>query len=135
MSKRVFEIDGSRFSTLEGFFEEVGSVLVPGCNWGRNLDAFNDILRGGYGTPDGGYILKWKNSNLSRERLGYAETVRQLEHRLQHCYPSNLNRVSNDLANARSNIGPTVFEWLIEIINVHCAGGEEHQDGIELVLE
>lgn len=66
MNKRSYEIDGSRFSTLEGFFEEISSVLIPGTDWGKNLDAFNDILRGGFGTPDDGFILKWKNSNLSR---------------------------------------------------------------------
>ena len=135
VNKRSYEIDGSRFSTLEGFFEEVSSVLIPGADWGNNLDAFNDILRGGFGTPDGGFILKWKNSNLSRKRLGYAETVRQLERRLQHCHPFNRMHVSGDLANAKSSIGPTVFEWLIEIIRVHCAGGKEHEDGVELVLK
>lgn len=84
--------------------------------------------------PDGGFILKWKNSNLSRERLGYAETVRQLERRLQHCHPSNRANVASDLVNAKNGIGPTVFEWLIEIIGVHCAGGEEQEDGVELEL-
>jgi RNAse (barnase) inhibitor barstar len=135
MNKRSYEIDGSRFSTLEGFFEEISSVLIPGTDWGKNLDAFNDILRGGFGTPDDGFILKWKNSNLSRERLGYAETIRQLERRLQRCHLSNRTQVSGDLANAKSGIGPTVFEWLIEIIRVHCVGGKEHEDGVELVLE
>ena len=135
MSKRIYEIDGSRFSTLEGFFDEVSSVLIPGKDWGKNLDSFNDILRGGFSTTDGGFILKWKNSDLSREKLGYAETVRQLEHRVQHCHPSNRTHISDDLANAKNGIGPTVFEWLTEIIRVHCTGGEEHEDGIELVLE
>ena len=36
-------------------------------DWGHNLDAFNDILRGGlWYTQRGGFILKWKNSELSR---------------------------------------------------------------------
>ena len=135
MNKRSYEIDDSRFSTLEGFFEEISSVLIPGADWGKNLDAFNDILRGGFGSPGGGFILKWKNSNLSRERLGYAETVRQLECRLQRCHPSSHKHVSGELERAKSGIGPTVFEWLIEIIQTHCAGGEEHEDGVELVLE
>lgn len=26
-------------------------------SWGRNLDAFNDILRGGFGTQDGVELL------------------------------------------------------------------------------
>jgi RNAse (barnase) inhibitor barstar len=76
--KQVYEIDGTRFSTLEEFYEEVSRVLIPGAYWGRNLDAFNDILRGGFGTREEGFVLVWKNSDLSRQRLGYPETVRQL---------------------------------------------------------
>jgi len=68
--QKSYEIDGSRFSTLEGFFDEVSDVLIPGMWWGRNLDAFNDILRGGFGTPEGGFVLRWKRSTLSRQRLG-----------------------------------------------------------------
>jgi len=135
MNKRSYEIDGFRFSTLKGFFEEISCALIPGADWGKNLDAFNDILQGGFGTPDGGFILKWENSNLSRERLGYAETVRQLERRLQRCHPSSHKHVSGELARAKSGTGPTVFEWFIKIIQKHCAGGEEHEDGVELVLE
>jgi Barstar (barnase inhibitor) len=59
----------------------VSQPLIPGAKWGHNLDAFNDILRGGFGTLEGGFILRWKNSTVSRERLGYPETVRQLDRR------------------------------------------------------
>lgn len=48
----VYEIDGSRFHTLEEFYDEIGTALIHGSPWGRNLDAFNDILRGGFGTPE-----------------------------------------------------------------------------------
>lgn len=72
---KSFEIDGSRFETLEGFYDEVSRVLVPGRFWGRNLDAFNDILSGGFGTPDGGFALRWKNHELSRSRLAEFETL------------------------------------------------------------
>jgi RNAse (barnase) inhibitor barstar len=79
MQKTVYQIDGNNFSTLKEFYAEISRVLIPGASWGHNLDAFNDILRGGFGTPEGGFILRWKNSKESRQRLGYAETVRQLE--------------------------------------------------------
>ena len=52
--KPTLEIDGTRFDTLEGFYDEVSRQLIPRSDWGRNLDAFNDILRGGFGTPEGG---------------------------------------------------------------------------------
>ena len=88
-----YVIDGSRITSLETFYDEIGHVLIPGHQWGRNLDAFNDILRGGFGTPDEGFTLKWSHSAVSKEKLGYPETVRQLEIRLARCHPSNREEV------------------------------------------
>ena len=70
-SMETYRIDGERFSTLEEFYEEISRVLIPNAKWGHNLDAFNDILRGGFGTPDEGFILIWENSAVSKRRLGY----------------------------------------------------------------
>jgi RNAse (barnase) inhibitor barstar len=133
--KPIYEIDGGCFATLEDFYEEISRVLIPGAEWGHNLDAFNDILRGGFGTPEGGFTLRWKNSKLSREHLGYPETVRQLEKRLMRCHPSNRGSVGTDLETARKGVGATVFDWLIEIIMIHSAGGREAEDGVELILD
>ena len=135
MPKTIYEIDGQEFSNLEEFYDVVSRVLIPGAEWGRNLDAFNDILRGGFGTPEGGFILRWKNSAESKERLAYPETIRQLEKRLARCHPSNRGHVAKDLEEARRNSGPTVFDWLVEIIQVHCTGGPEEEDGVELHLD
>lgn len=130
-----YEIDGSRFATLEGFFDEVSRTIIPLRQWGHNLDAFNDILRGGFGTPSGGFTIVWKNHALSKERLAYEETFRQLELRLNVCHPQNRDRVLADLQDARAHVGSTVFQWLIDIIAIHGPGGREAQDGVELVLD
>jgi RNAse (barnase) inhibitor barstar len=131
---RQYEIDGNDFSTLEEFFEEISRVLIPGAVWGRGLDAFNDILRGGFGTPDEGFTLRWRNHRVSQQRLGYAETTRQLELRLERCHPTGRKKVAAELALARTQGGETVFDWLLEIIRVHGPGGREAEDGVELVL-
>ena len=132
--KPTYEIDGDRFHTLDGFYQEISRVLTAGTEWGHNLDAFNDLLRGGFGTPDGGFVLRWKNSETSRKRLGHVETSHQLEHQLQHCHPSNRSAVQQELKLARSGQGSTVFDWIVEIIQSHGPGGAEAADGIELVL-
>ena len=119
MSKIALTIDGECFSTLDEFYEEVSRKLIPGADWGHNLDAFNDILRGGFGTPDEGFVLVWRRSDLSRERLGYAETIRQLERRLLRCHPTNRSNVKDELSRARRSEGPTSFDWLVEIIQGH----------------
>jgi RNAse (barnase) inhibitor barstar len=100
MAKMVHEIDGRDFSTLDEFYQVISGVLIPGAHGGQNLDAFNDILRGGFGTLEGGFVLLWKNSAVSRERLGYPETVRQLERRLARCHPSSRECVGKPGAGA-----------------------------------
>ena len=80
--KKVYEIDGAEFESLELFYDFFSAKLIPNAIWGRNLDALNDVLRGGFGTPEEGFILRWKNAELSKERLGYGETIRQLQLRL-----------------------------------------------------
>lgn len=132
--KASYSIDGSRFSTLEEFAEHFSEQVLRDHRWRGNLDAFNDILRGGFGTPEEGFTLVWHNSLLSRERLGYKETVRQLEARLATCHPSSREAVSARLEQARQGKGPTVFDWLVEIIEDHGPAGSEPEDGVELEL-
>jgi len=132
---KSFIIDGQEFSTLEEFAEHFSSQVLEGFHrWRGSLDAFNDILRGGFGTPGEGFRLVWEHSDLSRNRLGYAETARQLEFRLQHCHPSNRGAVATELQDAKEGKGPTVFDWLVEIIQIHGSGGAESEDGVVLEL-
>ncbi|WP_066772982.1 barstar family protein [Croceicoccus mobilis] len=132
---KEYILDGSKVTSLDAFYDAISDTLIPGAYWGRNLVAFNDILRGGFGTPEGGFILRWANSGASRERLGYAETVKQLEKRLEQCHPSNRQHVRADLSRAKQGEGPTVFDWLLEIIREHDVGGDEAEDGVRLVLD
>jgi RNAse (barnase) inhibitor barstar len=132
--ERVLEIDGARFDSLEGFYDEVSRQLIPGADWGRNLDAFNDILRGGFGTPAGGFVLRWKNSERSRRMLGHEETARWLEAGLTRIHPTNIPRWQERLADMRAGRGETLFDTLIELIQIHCPGGREEGDGVELEL-
>lgn len=131
----VCEIDGTRFSTLEEFFAEFNRVVTPESDPDNNLDAFDDTLSGGCGTPDEGFTLRWKNHEISRGRLGYAETVRQLELRLARCHPTARALVSEDLKRAQAQQGPTVFEWLTEIIRDHGPRGRYPADRVDLLLD
>src|ERR1700676_1648614 len=104
----VYEIDGAGVSPLDLFFAEFAHVAIPQSDpVSDNLDAFDDVLSGGFGTPDEGFTLRWKNHVVSRQRLGYPETVRQLELRLARCHPTNRARVSLDLKEAQAHRGPT----------------------------
>ena len=72
--RQEFTIDGRHFSDMDGFYDEVEQVFtsVLDRRIGRNLNAFNDILRGGFGRHEFGnpIHIKW---------LSYEKSVRDLE--------------------------------------------------------
>ncbi|WP_208025543.1 barstar family protein [Niastella caeni] len=72
-TKKTLVIDGNNFTTLEEFYTEVDKVLTKNLNWntGHNLDAFNDLLRGGFGVHEYNEPVKliWENSNKSKVDL------------------------------------------------------------------
>jgi hypothetical protein len=84
----VLVIDGARFSGFDGFTREF-CRLLDNHTWHGNLDAFNDLLRGGSGTPESGWALRWLNSELSRSALGYEAATQRLEQLLLTCHSSN----------------------------------------------
>ena len=71
--RQEFTIDGRHFSDMDGFYDEVEQVFtsVLDRGIGRNLNAFNDILRGGFGRHEYGnpIHIKW---------LSYEKSVRDL---------------------------------------------------------
>ncbi|MGK5642393.1 barstar family protein [Streptomyces sp. URMC 126] len=120
----TYVLDGTRIRTLEDFWRVIGEAINgPGGYFGRNLDALADCLSGGMGAPDDNdYVVEWCDHKVSREHLGYPETVRQLEIRLSRCHPANRPSVSADLAAAREERGSTVFDWLVQIFNDRAPG-------------
>lgn len=129
----TFEIDGARCTSLEAFYAELDRSLGL-ADWGHNLDAFNDILRGGFGTPGGGFVLLWTNAREARTNLGYPATVAHLEAKLTRCHQSNMPSVQADLDAACRNEGQTLFELLLAILAAHGPGGAEQGDGIVVEL-
>lgn len=126
--KETYEIDGNNFSDLEGFYTEFHIKVLKGqATWGKNLDAFNDVLSGGFGTPAEGFVLVWDNSEISKDMLGWPETIKFIEQKLTTCHPSNVEHVGKDLEDAKNHQGQTLFEILIDIIKGH--------DDVDLILK
>ncbi|WP_411084761.1 barstar family protein [Streptomyces sp. cmx-18-6] len=121
----IYVLDGLQIRTLDDFWRIVMDAFDGSGRqyFGRNLDAFADCLSGGPGHPDvDDYIVEWRHHEVSREHLGYPETVRQLEIRLARCHPANRPAFGADLAAAQEGRGPTVFESLIEIFEDRAPG-------------
>lgn len=85
---RIIEINGNKFSNLNGFYREVERKMTFGLNWkiGRNLDAFNDVLRGGFGVQEVGesYIIKWHRSEKSKSELKDFEIIIEIIEENKH---------------------------------------------------
>lgn len=129
----VLVIDGARFADFDGFTREF-SRLLRDHTWRGNLDAFNDILRGGFGTPEDGWVLRWLDSESSRAALGYEATVRQLEGILRYCHPNHRPDVAARIDSARRGEGPTLYDQIVGIIRDHGPGGDESEAGVLLEL-
>jgi RNAse (barnase) inhibitor barstar len=71
---RLIIIDGDSFSDMETFYCEIDSVLTKDLDWktGHNLNAFNDLLRGGFGIHDYEEAIRliWINFAKSKRDLG-----------------------------------------------------------------
>jgi hypothetical protein len=129
----VVVLQGAAFDDFAGFVKEFSRHLDE-FEWRGSLDALNDILRGGCGTPDGGFELQWLNSAHSRLALGWPATVRWLEETLTRCHHTNVPHLKLQLDAARREEGTTLFDWIIEIINVHGPGGSEPEGNVRLAL-
>ena len=123
MSSQTIIIDGNSFSSLDTFYDEVEKILTHNIEFktGRNLDAFNDLLRGGFGIHEYEKPIKiiWKNSLKSKKDLSFDETIKYLNNKLKTCHPSYAKSVTDELEEASKQKGQTLFELIVEIIKSH----------------
>lgn len=98
-------IDGEKFSNLEGFFKETDRLLTKNLDWqtGHSMDAFNDLLRGGFGAHEYGEPLhiKWIHFAKSRQDFGYNATRDYYQNMLKKCHPMNRKYVEQKLQDAK----------------------------------
>jgi RNAse (barnase) inhibitor barstar len=98
--KPVYLIDGEKIHSLDDLYRALGEAINgPGGYFGSNLDALDDCLYGGFGTPEGGFVVEWQNSAASRARLIQTRTWEEREW--------------------------TDFELVVEIFRSHAAKGVE----------
>ena len=112
--KKMTVINGGHFSDLDGFYEEVSKLFMKDEDWTvGTLDGFDDIL---YGVDTD---ITWKNSQKSREDLGFDLTKEFYENKIKQGKPYNVKLVQQKLDDLIDRKGQTLFEILIEIIQSH----------------
>lgn len=121
-NKKVAVINGSHFSDLTGFYEEVSGVLMKDTGWKvGTLDGFDDILYGGFGVFGSNEDLEiiWKDSDKSKNDLGFELTGEFYEHKIRQGKPFNVDWAQQKLDQLMAGTGQTLFEILVEIIESH----------------
>ena len=112
-------IDGNEFNNMDEFYKYVDKTFSNGEEPCRNLDAFIDFLRGGFGKHNYNEPIKitWVNNGKSKKDLGYPETINVLKKRLAKCHPSNKDNIQKKIEMAEKNEGKTIYDEIIECIN------------------
>jgi RNAse (barnase) inhibitor barstar len=123
MNKQTIIINGNNFSDLESFYDEIDRVLTKDLDWdtGHNLDAFNDLLRGGFGVHEHEEPIKltWKNISKSKSDLGLETTKKWYERKISENKTENLQFFKDKLKDLTENNGQTLFDIILEIISEH----------------
>ncbi|MDQ8141743.1 MULTISPECIES: barstar family protein [Chryseobacterium] len=120
--KKMTVINGGHFSDLEGFYEEISTVFMKDTDWKvGTLDGFDDILYGGFGVFENNEELEivWKESQKSKEDLGFDLTKEFYENKIRQGKPFNVKLIQERLDALIEGNGQTLFDILIEIIESH----------------
>ncbi len=113
-NKKSAVINGSHFSDLSGFYNEVSNVFMKDEDWKvGTLDGFDDILYGFEGE------IIWRESEKSKQDLGFEATKIFYENKIKQGKPFNVELIQQKLDDLIDGNGQTLFEILIEILESH----------------
>ncbi len=120
---KTFTIHGENFSDISGFYGEVDRVFMQGETWmlGESLDAFDDLLYGGFGALAGEKEIRlvWRGFEKSKVDLGLQATKDFYLQKLRQPQVYNADWARQKLAGLEAGTGKTYFEMLLEIIAQH----------------
>jgi RNAse (barnase) inhibitor barstar len=121
--KTSIHIEGKDIHDIPSFYCEINRVLMSNEVWqiGNSLDAFNDLLYGGFGVldPTMETDIVWKDIEFSRKALGYEETKLFYLQKLVPGSPYNISYHQEKLKELESGKGQTFFDIVLEIIADH----------------
>jgi RNAse (barnase) inhibitor barstar len=116
-------IQGGDITDIASFYKEVNRVFMQDESWkiGQSLDAFHDLLYGGFGLMHGHAAIRimWKDIEKSKQALGFEPTKHYYLKKLEQDSPFNKNYFSKKLKELEEGNGPTYFDIIIEILSEH----------------
>lgn len=122
MSKQII-IDGNQIYDIKSLYEEINLKFMQGEDWqlGESLDAFDDLLYGGFGAIKGDepINLVWKNFENNREVLGFDLTLNFYENKLKQPQIFNKKIIEDKIQKLKNTGRDTYFDIILEIIASH----------------
>lgn len=122
MSKEII-IDGNQIHDIKSLYEEINLKFMQGEDWqlGESLDAFDDLLYGGFGAIKGDepINLVWKNFENNREVLGFDLTLNFYENKLKQPQIFNKKIIEDKIQKLKNTGRDTYFDIILEIIASH----------------
>ena len=121
-SKQII-IEGTKITDKASLYEEFNQKLMPNEDWkmGESLDAFNDVLYGGFGEIVGNEAVQiiWKNFDENKNLFGYEFTLNFYQEKLKFPEKFNVAFFEKSINDLKKGIGKTYFEIILEIIADH----------------
>ncbi|CAG5068079.1 hypothetical protein DYBT9623_00807 [Dyadobacter sp. CECT 9623] len=116
-------INGSSVEDIASFYDEINRVFMADENWkiGPSLDAFDDLLYGGFGAIRNAERVEvvWQDIEKSRAALGYEATKAYFLEKLKPGSPFNKVLFEEKLAALENGTGETYFDTIMHIIAEH----------------
>lgn len=108
---------------IASFYEEINRVFMSGESWriGQSLDAFNDLLYGGYGALQGAQSVElvWHHMDHSRKALGDQTTQGYYLDKLKPGSPYSKKLFAEKLEALDNGTGETYFDCIMTILADH----------------
>ena len=119
MMKKEYSIDGNNISNFKEFVQEFNKKVFKSDHWHGNIDTLDDMLDGGYGTPDESedFTIFWENASKSREDLDANEYLMWKMKGADMRYADESFKKEIELA--QSGLGMTMFMLLVNTIVNH----------------
>ncbi|CCH51388.1 putative barnase inhibitor [Fibrisoma limi BUZ 3] len=123
MMVKQIAIEGNAINDIASFYEEINRVFMMEESWtiGPSLDAFNDLLYGGYGALQGAQWVElfWRHMDHSHKALGYQTTRNYYLDKLRPGSPYNRKLFAEKLGALDSGHGETYFDSVMAILAEH----------------
>jgi hypothetical protein len=116
-------LEGKNICDIASFYKEINRVFMQNEDWelGESLDAFNDLLYGGFGILKGlpNIQLIWNSSIICSHTLGYDTTKVYYLKKIELGLPFNRAYHEQKLTELETGNGRTYFQIILDIISDH----------------